>query len=132
MLKKALIDFFESYENLRSALRNFDPAKEGVEENEIRMLKDLVFLRVCTLRAFELLLRRAPGEAMEVMKNRYLSQDLSHHAHDPVADLEVMFDDVKEILGEAEFENLLNCPEFLDENKNNPRVRVAISFVHEK
>ncbi|ECU4933357.1 hypothetical protein F2F82_21480, partial [Salmonella enterica] len=61
-------------------------------------------------------------------KKRYLSLDLSNNAKDHVSDLEVMFSDIKEILGKDKLEEILNSTDFLPENKNNQRVIDAIDF----
>ncbi|MFB1842758.1 hypothetical protein, partial [Salmonella enterica] len=63
-----------------------------------------------------------------LLKKRYLSLDLSNNAKDHVSDLEIMFSDIKEILGKDKLEEILNSTDFLPENKNNQRVIDAIDF----
>ncbi|EFI4022064.1 hypothetical protein GYM41_002364, partial [Escherichia coli] len=70
----------------------------------------------------------APDNAIDLLKTRYLSLDLSNNAKDHVADLEIMLSDVKETLGKHKLEEILNCVEFLLINKKNQRVIDAIDF----
>ncbi|EAV4287137.1 TPA: hypothetical protein P2446_004049, partial [Salmonella enterica subsp. enterica serovar Typhimurium] len=75
-----------------------------------------------------ILLHVAPDNALNLLKKRYLSLDLSNNAKDHVSDLEIMFSDIKEILGEDKLKEILNCTDFSPENKNNQRVIDAIDF----
>ncbi|WP_240651643.1 hypothetical protein [Serratia microhaemolytica] len=126
MLENALDDFFCSYASLREALRKFDE-KETLEGDSVKKLSNLVFLNICTLAAFRILLEVRPSEALNVIKERFLSVDLSAHIKNQVEYLDVMFSDIKEVLGEEKLIEVLNCPEFLEENKNNERVKEAIA-----
>ncbi|EJE9092149.1 hypothetical protein, partial [Escherichia coli] len=70
----------------------------------------------------------APDNALNLLKRRYLSLDLSNNAKDHVADLEVMLSDIKEILGKDKLEDILSWSGFLLANKKNQRVIDAIDF----
>jgi len=131
MIVEDLKDFLNSFAKMKSTLKSFNYEQESVSTEVVAMLKTLVVHRIEHMAAFELLLVFAPDEALSVMKERYISRDLSNHINDQVADLEIMFDDIYCILGKEKFEELLNCPEFLAENKNNVRVKEAIEFAYD-
>ena len=85
--------------------------------------------------AFELLLKINKEKALYILKSRYLSINLSRAIRDPVDDLDVMFSDIKEILGEKELDKLLKSKKFLRKNMKNRiikrQLREAIRFAKE-
>ncbi len=91
-------------------------------------LEDLLKLKVYHLKAFEILLNSAPERAISYLKNHYLSADLIDSCNDHVADLAFMLSDIKEILGENKLNEVINCPEFTECNKEFYRVKHAIEF----
>ncbi|MCQ6627846.1 hypothetical protein NO374_00630 [Escherichia coli] len=84
---------------------------------DISILEFLVTNKIFQLKAFEILLHVAPDNALNLLKRRYLSLDLSNNAKDHVADLEVMLSDIKEILGKDKLEDILSWSGFLLANK---------------
>ncbi|MDH4548313.1 hypothetical protein E8E68_00045 [Pseudomonas sp. BN607] len=92
------------------------------------VLERLIYAKIFHLKAFEILLKCAPSNALDILKMRYLSLDLANNSKDHVADLEVMLSDVNEILGRDALEELLSCSEFLLDNMKNQRVVDAIEF----
>jgi len=131
-INEILKDFFCSLEKLKNALKNFDFEQTDISDEDISMLHALVKCRIEHLAAFELLLRFSPHTAISIIKEMYISRNLGNHINDQVADLEIMFDDICCILGDGSFEELLNCKEFLSENKKNIRVVEAINFAYDK
>ena len=86
--------------------------------------------------AFELLLKINKDEALDIIKSWYLSRNISRAITDPVEDLDIMFTDIKEILGEEELDKLLKNKKFLKKNMKNKiikrRLREAIRFAKEE
>ena len=86
--------------------------------------------------AFELLLKINKEEALYIVKSWYLSRNISRAITDPVEDLDIMFTDIKEILGEEELDKLLKNKKFLKKNMKNKiikrRLREAIRFAKEE
>ena len=86
--------------------------------------------------AFELLLKINKEEALDIIKFWYLSRNISRAITDPVEDLDIMFTDIKEILGEEELDKLLKNKKFLKKNMKNKiikrRLREAIRFAKEE
>ncbi|KMJ46639.1 hypothetical protein AB204_02645 [Xenorhabdus khoisanae] len=95
-------------------------------------LEKLVTLRVYQLKAFVILLNNFPEDAISLFKRRYLSVDLENSPRDQVADLDIMFSDIREVLGNNKFNEILNCPEFTEKNKDYYRVKEAIEFALEE
>ncbi|MEY1271596.1 hypothetical protein [Proteus mirabilis] len=132
MLSDTLKKFNKIYNELWSEIRNIDKKNDvsiqHLSDEDILILECLVNHKIFQLKAFEILLYIAPDNAVNLLKRRYLSLDLSNNSKDHVADLEIMLSDVKEILGNAKFEEILNCSDFLLVNKKNKRVIEAIDF----
>lgn len=132
MLSDTLKEFDKIYSQLWIDIRNAEKKQEFIKQcispGNISILEKLVKSKIFQLNAFEILLHVAPYNALNLLKKRYLSLDLSNNAKDHVSDLEVMFSDIKEILGKDKLEEILNSTDFLPENKNNQRVIDAIDF----
>ncbi|ENW9548684.1 hypothetical protein ACY4DU_004182 [Salmonella enterica] len=132
MLSDTLKDFDKIYSQLwvdiRSPEKKEEFIKQCISPEYISILEKLVKNKIFQLNAFEILLHVAPDNALNLLKKRYLSLDLSNNAKDHVSDLEIMFSDIKEILGEDKLKEILNCTDFSPENKNNQRVIDAIDF----
>ena len=132
MLSDTLKEFDRIYDKLWHEIRDERNKKTFVEQNgspeNILLLEGLIKRRVFQLSAFEILLRLAPENALSILTRWYLSLDLSNHVKDQAADLEVMFSDIKEILGEEQLKEILKNPEILSENRSNQRVIDAIKF----
>ncbi|EOY5689349.1 hypothetical protein ACSQ9Z_06535 [Salmonella enterica] len=132
MLSDTLKEFDKIYSQLWIDIRNAEKKQEFIKQcispENISILEKLVKSKIFQLNAFEILLHVAPYNALNLLKKRYLSLDLSNNAKDHVSDLEIMFSDIKEILGKDKLEEILNSTDFLPENKNNQRVIDAIDF----
>jgi hypothetical protein len=130
------LEINEKIENLVAAYNDLgDAFRENMEEvvSEIANIsrKNLIFLfkaKIHHLNIFEILLKKFPDDAIRLLKTYYLGADLSLSAQDQVEDLGLLLDDVKEILGLNKLEELLDCPEFLEKNKKNERVKEAVDF----
>ena len=135
MLSDTLKEFSKLYKKLWCDIRNVDKKQDVINQcfssEDIAILECLVNDKIFQLNAFEILLRVAPDNALNLLKRRYLSLDLSNNAKDHVADLEIMLSDIKEILGNDKLEEVLNCSEFLLDNKKNQRVIDAIDFARD-
>lgn len=132
MLSDALKQFSKSYDQLWREIRIVD-GSQGIENlylshEDISILERLVCAKVFHLKAFEILVRCAPTNALNLLAGRYLSVDLSNSSKDHVADLEIMLSDISEILGRDKLEEVLSSSKFLSDNKKNPRVMDAIEF----
>ena len=132
MLTNTLKEFIKAYDQLWHDIRDEHEKhcfiKKYDSSEYILILESLVNKKIFQLNAFEILLHIAPEKALDLLKRRYLSLDLLNNAKDHVADLDIMFSDIKDILGEDKLDEILNCPEFLPTNKKNPRVIDAINF----
>ncbi|BEC38203.1 hypothetical protein VEE76_32840 [Escherichia coli] len=132
MLSDTLIQFINIHNKLWHDIRDYNVKQNGFNQSlspeDISMLEFLVKSKIFHLKAYEILLHVAPDNAIDLLKTRYLSLDLSNNAKDHVADLEIMLSDVKETLGKHKLEEILNCVEFLLINKKNQRVIDAIDF----
>lgn len=132
MLIDTLKEFDRIYNQLWLEIRDEDARAEFIKQDAspeyIFLLENLIKIRIFQLNAFEILLRVAPENALSILKTWYLSPDLSNHVKDQAADLEIMFSDIKEILGEDKLKEVLSCPEFLSKNRSNQRVIDAIDF----
>ncbi|PHM44755.1 hypothetical protein Xmau_01469 [Xenorhabdus mauleonii] len=125
ILDKFIKSYYELVDCITS-VKDSDSFKS--DENFKNNLEKLVTLRVYQLKAFSILLNNYPEDAVSLFKRRYLSVDLENSPRDQVADLDVMFSDIKEILGNSKFNEILNCPEFTQTNKDYYRVKEAIEF----
>ncbi|PIT41224.1 hypothetical protein BHC43_00590 [Snodgrassella alvi] len=92
------------------------------------LLKELVKINILRLAAFKLFLQINKNEALLFLKDWYLSRDLSNYGESEILDIGLMLSDIKDILGEKELNNILNCKEFLSKNKKNKWVKEAIMF----
>ncbi|PIT64574.1 hypothetical protein BHC47_09700 [Snodgrassella alvi] len=99
-------------------------------------MEDLISSKTMLQPAFELLLKINKEEALYIIKSWYLSRNISRAITDPVEDLDIMFTDIKEILGEEELDKLLKNKKFLKKNMKNKiikrRLREAIRFAKEE
>ena len=134
-----LIDTLQEFNNLYVKLW-----KELKDENEIKnfiihadvakttyLLEELIKFDIFRLPAFKLLLQINQNEALSLLKDWYLSRDLSNYGESEILDIGLMLSDIKDILGEEEFNKILNCKEFLTKNKKNKWVKEAIMFAKE-
>ncbi|MCX2890616.1 MULTISPECIES: hypothetical protein [unclassified Pseudomonas] len=128
MLSDTLKQFDEVYDKLWREIREEDGSDSCFSPEDISVLERLIYAKIFHLKAFEILLKCAPSNALDILKMRYLSLDLANNSKDHVADLEVMLSDVNEILGRDALEELLSCSEFLLDNMKNQRVVDAIEF----
>ena len=132
MLGDTLKQFSDIYNQLRHDIRSYNGKQNDFNQflspEDISILEFLVTNKIFQLKAFEILLHVAPDNALNLLKRRYLSLDLSNNAKDHVADLEVMLSDIKEILGKDKLEDILSWSGFLLANKKNQRVIDAIDF----
>ncbi|WP_127960479.1 hypothetical protein [Serratia microhaemolytica] len=131
-LSQRLKDFWEARENLWLEIRN-DSVKEefiadGLTSEDLELLRKLIISWNFTLPAFEILLKTNPDVAIDILFDRYLSIDLTKSPRNLGSDLEIMFDDVKEVLGEEKLKEILNSPRFLSKNKRTRYVKEAITF----
>lgn len=128
-----LDNFVKSYYELEKSIRQLSSLESFTpNENFKNNLEELIELRVCQLAVFPILLKTFPDSAISLLKRRYLSVDLDNSPRDQVADLDIMFSDIREILGDHRFNEILNCPEFTQRNKNFHRVKEAIEFALEE
>lgn len=132
MLSETLHEFERVYNKLWAEIRDDSERgnliSQGFDPEISIILINLIKMRVFQLNAFEIMLHLEPNQALDTLKSWYLSLDLSHHVKDQVSDLEIMLSDIKDILGEEKLREVLNCSEFLPENKVNQRVKDAIAF----
>ena len=132
MLGDTLKQFSDIYNQLWHDIRSYNGKQNDFNQflspEDISILEFLVTNKIFQLKAFEILLHLAPDNALNLLKRRYLSLDLSNNAKDHVADLEVMLSDIKEILGKDKLEDILSWSGFLLANKKNQRVIDAIDF----
>ena len=116
MLSDTLKQFSDIYNQLWHDIRSYNGKKNDFNQflspEDISILEFLVTNKIFQLKAFEILLRVAPDNALNLLKRRYLSLDLSNNAKDHVADLEVMLSDIKEILGKDKLEDILSWSGF--------------------
>lgn len=135
MLIDTLQEFERVYKKLWIEIRSEDEKNKFIHQNDVLkssfLLENLIKDRIFQLAAFELLLKINKNRALVLLKEWYLSMDLSNHIKDQVSDLDIMLSDIKDILGEEQLHNILECPEFLPKNKKNKRVKEAISFALE-
>ncbi|WP_275355244.1 hypothetical protein [Xenorhabdus bovienii] len=126
----AVLDsFIKNHGELKRSISQLSDSESfELEEVFLNNLEELIKLKVYHLKAFEILLNSAPERAISYLKNYCLSADLIDSCNDHVADLAFMFSDIKEILGEDKLNEVLNCSEFTDCNKNFYRVKHAIEF----
>ena len=128
----ALQKLKDSYDLVWELFRRRDSEERPLDITETSRANLIFFFKnkIFHLTIFELLLKYFPSDAIDLIKRYYLSVNLANSPHDHVADLDIMFDDIKLILGDSAFEELLNCPEFLPKNKKNKRVKEAIDFAY--
>lgn len=96
-----LSDSFTQFRNIHNKLwydiRSYNVKQngfnQGLSPEKISILEFLVKSKIFHLKAFEILLHVAPDNAIDLLKTRYLSLDLSNNAKDHVADLEIMLSD---------------------------------------
>lgn len=135
MLIDTLLEHKRAYNNLLKEISDEKAKQDFIDHADVAtatpLLESLIKAKVMQLPAFELMLKINKDEAIEFLKEWYLSLDLSDHAKDPVSGLNIILCHVKDILGENEFNKLLNCEEFLPKNKKNKRVKEAIRFALE-
>lgn len=131
-ISECLKNFWDAWDKLRKVLEDDVQIEqfisESVSEKDCKYLNDLVITRNLGAQAFYILLKVKPELAIKTLFFWYLSYDISHCAKDLTADLGIMFDDIKEILGEDKLQEILKSPEFLAKNKRNPKVKEAIAF----
>ncbi|WP_235428011.1 MULTISPECIES: hypothetical protein [Xenorhabdus] len=130
----AILDrFIKSYYELVDCITNVKDSDSFKSDEKFKNnLEKLVTLRVYQLKAFVILLNNFPEDAISLFKRRYLSVDLENSPRDQVADLDIMFSDIREVLGNNKFNEILNCPEFTEKNKDYYRVKEAIEFALEE
>lgn len=132
MLIDTLQEFERVYKKLWIEIRDENEKNEFINQVDVSngssLLENLIKNRIFQLAAFELMLQINKDRALTLLKDWYLSMDLSNHIKDQVSDLEIMLSDIKDILGEEQLNNILNCDEFLPKNKKNKRVKEAIEF----
>ena len=136
MLTDTIQECITAYNNLIKVITNDQEKQYFVEHADVSkatsLLSHLILSRIIQLPAFELLLNINKEEALYILKSRYLSINLSRVIRDPVDDLDVMFSDIKEILGEKELDKLLKNKKFLRKNMKNRiikrQLREAIRF----
>ncbi|WP_367441398.1 hypothetical protein [Snodgrassella alvi] len=140
MLIESLQEFHNAYKKLWKEISDENEKINLINQTNVSkadaskvccLLQELIIARIHQLPAFELMLHINKDEALYILKDWYLSMDLSEHVKDQVEDLEIMLSDVKDILGEEELKKILNCSEFLPKNKKNKRVKEAIRFALE-
>lgn len=132
MISEYLNNFWDARNKLWNAIKD-DAQREqfisnGINEKDCELLNKLVITRTFGIAAFYILLKIKPELAIDTLFSCYLSIDISRSAKNLAGDLDIMFDDIKEVLGEDKLQEILNSPEFLPKNKRNPRVKEAIAF----
>ncbi|WP_100116204.1 hypothetical protein [Snodgrassella alvi] len=140
MIIDAIQEYITAYHNLSKAITNDQEKQYFVKHADVSkatdLLEDLISSKTMLQPAFELLLKINKEEALYIIKSWYLSRNISRAITDPVEDLDIMFTDIKEILGEEELDKLLKNKKFLKKNMKNKiikrRLREAIRFAKEE
>ncbi|NUF77510.1 hypothetical protein GY065_00895 [Snodgrassella sp. ESL0323] len=117
MIIDAIQEYITAYHNLSKAITNDQEKQYFVEHADVskatNLLENLISSKTMLQPAFELLLKINKEEALDIIKSWYLSRNISRAITDPVEDLDIMFTDIKEILGEEELDKLLKNKKFL-------------------
>lgn len=132
MLIDTLQEFNDLYNKLWQQITDENDVKNFINHADVTkatyLLKELVKINILRLAAFKLFLQINKNEALLFLKDWYLSRDLSNYGESQILDIGLMLSDIKDILGEKELNNILNCKEFLSKNKKNKWVKEAIMF----
>ncbi|WP_370386625.1 hypothetical protein [Snodgrassella alvi] len=132
MLIDTLQEFNDLYNKLWQQITDENEVKNFINHADVTkatyLLKELVKINILRLAAFKLFLQINKNEALLFLKDWYLSRDLSNYGESQILDIGLMLSDIKDILGEKELNNILNCKEFLSKNKKNKWVKEAIMF----
>lgn len=132
MLIDTLQEFNDLYNKLWQQITDENEVKNFINHADVTkatyLLKELVKINILRLSAFKLFLQINKNEALLFLKDWYLSRDLSNYGESQILDIGLMLSDIKDILGEKELNNILNCKEFLSKNKKNKWVKDAIMF----
>ncbi|MCX8747722.1 hypothetical protein J3U64_09660 [Snodgrassella sp. B3800] len=132
MLIDTLQEFDDLYNKLWQQITDENEVKNFINHADVTkatyLLKELVKINILRLAAFKLFLQINKNEALLFLKDWYLSRDLSNYGESQILDIGLMLSDIKDILGEKELNNMLNCKEFLSKNKKNKWVKEAIMF----
>lgn len=132
MLIDTLQEFDDLYNKLWQQITDENEVKNFINHADVTkatyLLKELVKINILRLAAFKLFLQINKNEALLFLKDWYLSRDLSNYGESQILDIGLMLSDIKDILGEKELNNILNCKEFLSKNKKNKWVKEAIMF----
>lgn len=132
MLIDTLQEFNDLYNKLWQQITDENEVKNFINHADVTkatyLLKELVKINILRLAAFKLFLQINKKEALLFLKDWYLSRDLSNYGESQILDIGLMLSDIKDILGEKELNNILNCKEFLSKNKKNKWVKEAIMF----
>ncbi|WP_370388485.1 hypothetical protein ABVQ18_16480 [Snodgrassella alvi] len=132
MLIDTLQEFDDLYNKLWQQITDENEVKNFINHADVTkatyLLKELVKINILRLAAFKLFLQINKNEALLFLKDWYLSRDLSNYGESEILDIGLMLSDIKDILGEKELNNILNCKEFLSKNKKNKWVKEAIMF----
>lgn len=128
------VDTLQTYEEaelkVRKQLIDAEEQRNFIESTDVtlatNLLENLIKLRIQELNVFELMLKINATQAIKLIIDLYLSQDLSHHPNDPAEDLKTMFCQIKNVLGEDELKKILDSNNILLKNRNNLRVKKAI------
>ncbi|WP_371687841.1 hypothetical protein ABVF47_007545 [Snodgrassella alvi] len=132
MLIDTLQEFNDLYNKLWQQITDENEVKNFINHADVKkatyLLKELVKINILRLAAFKLFLQINKNEALLFLKDWYLSLDLSNYGESQILDIGLMLSDIKDILGEKELNNILNCKEFLSKNKKNKWVKEAIMF----
>lgn len=130
MLIDTLQEFNDLYNKLWQQITDENEVKNFINHADVTkatyLLKELVKINILRLAAFKLFLQINKNEALLFLKDWYLSRDLSNYGESQILDIGLMLSDIKDILGEKELNNILNCKEFLSKNKKNKWVKEAI------
>ncbi|MCX8749529.1 hypothetical protein J3U75_09105 [Snodgrassella sp. B3088] len=132
MLIDTLQEFNDLYNKLWQQITDENEVKNFINHADVTkatyLLKELVKINILRLASFKLFLQINKNEALLFLKDWYLSRDLSNYGESQILDIGLMLSDIKDILGEKELNNILNCKEFLSKNKKNKWVKEAIMF----
>lgn len=132
MLIDTLQEFNDLYNKSWQQITDENEVKNFINHADVTkatyLLKELVKINILRLAAFKLFLQINKNEALLFLKDWYLSRDLSNYGESQILDIGLMLSDIKDILGEKELNNILNCKEFLSKNKKNKWVKEAIMF----
>lgn len=132
MLIDTLQEFDDLYNKLWQQITDENEVKNFINHADVTkatyLLKELVKINILRLAAFKLFLQINKNEALLFLKDWYLSRELSNYGESEILDIGLMLSDIKDILGEKELNNILNCKEFLSKNKKNKWVKEAIMF----